>query len=236
MARRSRHQRERSKRLWRFLFKTVVFLIIIGAAAAFAYEVARQLSAQEIADLRREITDLSTTAEERQDRTQSLEGQLAEAREAAETYRLRYEEVAPEAIRDIITAAKRRIDEGLPPERIEFAVEQVQMPRNCSGAETRRFIARTANYGGANTWVRFNDLVTVTGRGIAGAGGTAEWFDPSQPVTVTFSPQGGEDQTIEGTLPLKHSMVVKGKEYRFTIAPGSRSFMEVTADWCDWAG
>lgn len=236
MARRSRHQRERSKRLWKFLFKMVFFLAIIAAAAAFAYEVARQLSAQEIADLRREITELSTTADQRQETVQDLESQLTEARDAAESYRQRYEDVAPEAIRGLIAGIKQRIEDGLPPERLDFAIRHVQMPRNCTRAETRRFIAKTENYDGANTWVRFNDLVTVTGRGTAGSGGTAEWFDPSQPVTVTFSPQGGAAQTIEGMLPLKQSMVIKSKEYRFSIDAGSRSFIEVTADWCDWAG
>lgn len=234
MARRSRHQRERSKRLWGFLFKTFVFLIIVGAVAAFAYQVARQLSAEEIADLRGEITTLSTTAEDRQATIETLESDLAEARTSAQTYRQRYEDVAPEEVQEILAAVRERLDEGLSPERIVFAVSQVQPPKNCTPAETRRFIAKTENYDGANTWVRFNDLVTVTGRGSAGAGGTAEWFDPAQPVTITFSPIGGDEQTIQGTLPLKHSMVVKGQEYRFVIAPGSRSFIEVTADRCDF--
>lgn len=236
MARRSRHQRERSKRLWGFLFKTAVFVAIVATVAAFAYEVGRQLSTGEINELRAEVTEITATAEERQEITESLRSELAETREAAETYRQRYEEVAPEEIRGIIAAAKERIEGGLPAQRIEFAIEQVQLPRNCSPAETRRFIAKTENYDGPNTWVRFNEIVTVTGRGTAGAGGSAEWYDPAQPVTLTFTPIGGEARTISGELPLQHSMVVKGKEYRFTAAPGSRSFIEITADWCDWAG
>lgn len=236
MAPRSRHQRERSKRLRAALFKTLVFLGLIGAVAAFAYQVARQVSAREIADLRADIAALTENADDRRDTVTALEAQLAEARGAAETYRDRYEAVAPEEVRDIVEAVKARLDEGLPPDRIAFAVRQVQPPRNCTAAETRRFIAATENYDGANTSIRFNDLITVTGRGTAGSGGTAEWFDPAKPVTVTFSTLDGREQTIDGVLPLRHSMLVKGKEYRFVVNPGSRSFIEVTADRCDFLG
>jgi hypothetical protein len=234
MAHRSRRQRERSRRLWAFLAKAGLLLAIVAAASAFAYDVGQHLAVQEIATLRGDIATLSTTSEEQQDTIGQLRGDLVEAQEEARTYRQRYEDVAPEAIGEVIAAVRDRLDDGLAPERIAFAVRQAQPPHDCSPTQTRRFIARTENYDGANTWVRFNDLVTVTGSGQAGAGGTAEWYDPAQPVTLTFTPLGGTPQTVDGPLPLDHAMVVKGREYRFTATPGPRSFIEVTADWCAW--
>lgn len=52
---------------------------------------------------------------------------------------------------------------------------------------------------------------------------------------MTFTPLGEDTQTVQGELPLQHSMVFKGKEYRFTVVPGSRGFIEVTADWCEYS-
>lgn len=232
---RSRRQRERSKRFWTGLFKFAVFLGIIGATAYYSYEAGTQLAAQEIADLKAEITDLSETTQSEQARAARLETELTEARQTAEDFRLRYEEVAPQEVQEVLAEVREKMSAGLSPDRLAFVVSQAHPPRNCTEAETRRFIAKTENYDGANTWVRFDDLVTVSGTGQAANQGREQWFDPAEPVTVTFTPLGGETEQISGQLPLQHSMVVKDKEYRFTAAPGARGFIEITADWCDYA-
>lgn len=233
---RSRRHRERSKRFWAGLFKLVVFLGFVGAIGYYAYETGMQLSAREVSSLKAEIADLSAAAQRHQEEAEQLRAALTTAKERAEDYRQRYEAVAPEDVRAIIAQAKAKMEEGLSAERLAFVISQAQEPRDCSPADTRRFIARTENYDGANTWVRFDNIITVTGRGAAARGGTAEWFDPAQPVTVTFSPLGGKAQEVSGRLPLQHAMIFKGREYRFTVAPGQRGFMEVTADWCEYTG
>lgn len=232
---RSRHQRERRARFWKGLFKFVVFLGLIGATAYYAYEAGTQLSAQEIADLKSEIARLSESEQAQLTRSQELETLLTEARQTAEDYRLRYEEVAPEEVQEVLAEVRAKMSEGLSSERLAFVVSQAHPPRECSDTETRRFIAKTENYNGANTWVRFDDTVTVSGTGKAANGGREQWFDPAEPVTMTFTPLGEDTQTVQGELPLQHSMVFKGKEYRFTVVPGSRGFIEVTADWCEYS-
>lgn len=231
---RSRYQRERSHRFWVGLFKFLVFLGIVGATAYYAYGVGRELSQDEIGDLQEALTDASTTAQEARARSEELQTQLDTTTERAEEYRRLYEETAPEEVRGIIAAARERLKAGLSPQRLEFIVSQASPPRNCSQAETRRFIAKTANYDGPNTWVRFNDVMTVTAAGEGANDGREEWYDPSKPVSVTFSALGAGEKTVEGMLPLQYSMIFKGKEYRFTVSPGARSFVEVTADWCDY--
>ncbi|EKV27572.1 hypothetical protein C882_1418 [Caenispirillum salinarum AK4] len=232
---RSRHQRERRARFWKGLFKFVVFLGLIGATAYYAYEAGTRLSAQEIADLKSEITRLSESEQAQLTRSQELESLLTEARQTAEDYRLRYEEVAPAAVQEVLSEVREKMNEGLSADRLAFVVSQAHPPRECSDTETRRFIAKTENYDGANTWVRFDDAITVSGTGAAANEGREQWFDPAEPVTMTFTPLGEDAQTVQGELPLQHSMVFKGKEYRFTAAPGSRGFIEVTADWCDYS-
>lgn len=232
---RSRHQRERRKRFWSGLFKFAVFLGLIGATAYYAYEAGTRLSAQEIADLKGEIERLSLSEQETVARATEMEQALTEAQQTAEDYRQRYETVAPEEVRGVLEQVREKMAEGLSPDRLAFVVSQAHPPRECTEAETRRFIAKTENYDGANTWVRFDDVVTVSGTGRAANGGREQWFDPAEPVTVTFSPLGGDADEVQGSLPIQHSMVVKNKEYRFTATPGSRGFIEVTADWCDYS-
>lgn len=235
MARKSRRQRESSARFWKGLFKLGFTAGMIGTAAWFAYETGRQLSADEIAGLNSRIQTLETTASARQQEVERLQVTQAAAEERAEDYRQRYEDVAPEAVRAIITQARAKMEEGLSADRLAFVISQAEEPRSCAPTETRRFIARTQNYDGANTWVRFNDTLTITALGQAASDGRAEWFDPGAEVVLTFSPLGGKAQEIRGKLPLQHAMVFKGKEYRFTATPGQRGFVEVTGDWCAFA-
>lgn len=232
MARKSRRQREGSMRFWLGLTKLSVILGLVGAVAWFAYETGRQLSGDEIAELNGRIETFEASEAQRQDELARLQVTQAAAEEKAEEFRQRYEDVAPEGVRAIIAQARTKLDEGLSPDRLAFVISQAEEPRRCSPAETRRFIARTENYDGANTWVRFNDVLTVTGAGKAASDGRAEWFNPENDVTLTFSPLGGKAQDISGRLPLQHAMVFKGREYRFTASPGPRGFIEVTADWC----
>lgn len=231
---RSRRQRERSARFWVGLGKFALFLGMIGATGFYAYEVGMQLSANEIEDLRTEMAKLSASERDARAQAAQLRSQLAMARDEADTFRVRYEELAPDEMQAIITRAQAKLSDGLAPGRLIFAIDQAREPRDCSPAENRRFIARTDNYDGANTTVRFNDLVTVGGTGVAAEEGRAQWFDPVQDVTMTFTPLGGNTQEVSGQLPVQHAMVFKGMEYRFTAAPGPQGFIEVTADWCPY--
>jgi hypothetical protein len=234
MARKSRRQRDSSSRFWFGLFKMGFILGMVGAVAWFAYETGRQLSADEIAQLNTRIVTFETTETQRQDELSRLQVTQAAAEEKAEEFRQRYEDVAPEGVRAIIAQARTKLDQGLSPDRLAFVISQAEEPRRCSATETRRFIAKTPKYDGANTWIRFNDVLTVTGTGEGASDGMAEWFEASAPVTLTFSPLGGKAQEITGRLPLQHAMVFKGREYRFTATPGQRGFIEVTGDWCSY--
>jgi len=216
------------------LFKMGFILGMVGTVAWFAYETGRQLSADEIAELNGRITTFETTEAQRQEDLSRLQLSQAAAEEKAEEFRKRYEDVAPEGVRAIIAQARTKLDEGLSPARLAFVISQAEEPRRCSSTETRRFIAKTPKYDGANTWIRFNDVLTVTAVGEGASNGMAEWFAPEAPVTMTFSPLGGKAQEVSGRLPLQHAMVFKGKEYRFTASPGQRGFIEVTADWCSY--
>ena len=230
---RSRHERERSKRLWWGLTKFGLLLGLVGAAAYYAHDYGQRRSSQEISGLRAEVSRLAAVEQDQRERATRLETALADAEKRADEYRQRYEDLAPEPLRAIIDEAKAKLASGLSAKRLAFAVSQAQEPRECAPAETRRFLARTPNYDGPDTWVRFNNLIVVSATGQAAGGGREQWFDPTGDVSLTFTPLGGKPQTVSGRLPIQHAFVFKDKEYRFAAAPGARGFIEVTADWCE---
>lgn len=231
----SRRRRESRKRFWVTLFKVFVVLAFIGSIGFYAYIFGMNLASREINGLKEQIADLTSINAQSSEEIISLKGSLAATDQRAEQYRAQYEQVAPEEMRAIIAQAQARIADGLPPERLSFVIAQAEMPRNCTDADTRRFIARTPNYDGPNTTVRFNEAVTVSGKGQAANNGREQWFDASQPVTVYFEVLGGQTTEVSGPLPLQYALIFKDKEYRFTASAGQRGFIEVTADWCDYA-
>src|SRR3546814_7294423 len=136
----------------------------------------------------------------------------------------------------MMTLVQEKLKAGADEERLAFLVAAADKPRSCDGEpETKRFIVTTElQSGGANDAVSFGDraiTVTAVGAPARNASGDLEaWFDPQQPVTVTFTQLGGKTVSAEGTLPLHRSVVAGDSEYRFTALPGARGFLTVTAD------
>lgn len=234
MSRRSRRQRGNSRQFWGTVLKTGAALGVISALSLYAYAVGQRLSEEKVASLQQEISRLTADHEARLAKNKHLEDELADARRKAEDYRLRMETAAPPVAPEIIEQVRAKLAQGLSAERLGFVISQALPPRNCTSGETRRFMVRTANFDSSNTWVRFNERVTVTALGKAANEGREQWYDPTAEITVTFSPVGGKEQQVNGKLPLRHSMVLKDKEYHFTIIPGARGFVEVTGEWCDF--
>ncbi len=236
-SRQSRRKAEKRKRFWAAAVKLSILLGAMGAVAYNAYQFG-------IALKRDEIVDLQGRLQQAIDDKQTLEGQSAQlteslgaARAEAADYRRRYQAVVPSPeVNDLVEMVRAKLEEGLPAQRLALYIGAAQAPHDCTEAETKRFLVKTPIYDGANTWVRFQDVVTVTATGesaLAGDGRRHAWFDPQQPVTLNFRALGGgETSRVSGTLPLHHSMVVKDREFRFTAAPGKRGFIEVAADTC----
>jgi hypothetical protein len=58
------------------------------------------------------------------------------------------------------------------------------------------------------------------------------WYDPALPVRVDFQTLDGAVVSIQGVVPLTHSMVVDRREYRFSVVAGDQRFVEITAQDC----
>jgi hypothetical protein len=238
MARRRRNSRGGDGwRIWFKLFKLSAFLGVIGATGFYGYEVGQRLSMEEIAGLRQDIERLSATEGARRDEMAKLEAELADTRKRADEFQALYQSVAPsDELKELIGLMRAKLDGGIDAKRMAFVISQAERPKRCGAEASKRFIVKTPRYDGGSTWVRFNDLITVTADGAGGNNGAEQWFDPDKPVTVKFTVIGGKEGQVSGKLPLQHSMVVKNGEYRFTVAPGARGFVEVTGDRCEYRG
>lgn len=231
-------QRRRRSALWRLVLFVTPFLLI-GAAAGYGYQVGASAKQTRLVQLetaleevRQTNLDLGDEVTRARERVQTAEAALAELRE-------RYARDVPtgEAAR-LLAAIEEQLADGTDPERLALLVDAAGKPVDCDGeVETRRFMPRTPVAQGPVSAVRFGgNRITVTGSGTSATSeeGLAEaWFDPAEPVRIRFETLNGGGSSVEGMLPLRHRMVVDGKEYRFGIVAGERAFVEITGQACE---
>lgn len=177
---------------------------------------------------------------------QTLTAQNTTLRSEVQTSKIRFEElqasfqeVLPDGpMRDLMVLVRRRLEGGTAPERLAFVINSARPPQNCADAQTRRFVVSTPDYDGADSFVSLeNGLIRIQGQGASALnadGKTEAWFDQGKPVTIEFIVTGQEPTTKKGTLPIRHSLIAEGREYRFTIDTGARSFARVSFDSCDY--
>lgn len=231
--RRNRRGQQQSWHIWLKLFKFALFAGLIGAVGFYGFQAGQQLVMEQVVEARAEIERLTTSEAAAREQVAKLETELGDTRKRADEYQAKYAQVAPtEEMKELTAQLKAKLDTGLEPKRLAFVIANAQRPTRCGGESTKRFMVKTAKFDGASTWVRFADLITVSAEGTGTNGEQA--FDPDKPVTVHFTAIGGKDSQVTGKLPLQHSMVLKGGEYRFTIAPGAKGFVEVTGDRCEY--
>lgn len=219
--------------------KVMTILILVGLLCGFSYwwggEMVRSSEVaykQQAVKLEEERTQLETTITTLKSQVQSSSVRYQQMEEKYNT------EVPQGEFRKLTDLVKKQLNGGIKPSRLQFIIESARPPKNCTEPQSKRFVVKTPVYSGPHGTVSFgNGAITITGDGTSAVGGdgTGEaWYDPGKPVKITFTEIGGKDTAKEGLLPIQHSMVMGGKEYRFTVAAGERSFISVTSDNCDY--
>lgn len=233
----NRRRRKRQRRL--ALIKWLLILSGLGAAGAFAYETGSQLAKIEVRRLEEKVESLNAQVAKAEREKADLRSELSETEDALAESRQRYEAEVPSGKpAELLDLVKQRLNNGISPDRLEFVIAKASKETKCdAGPVTRRFIVQTPLSRGAADSVSFaNNSITVTGRGPSARdsqGRPEAWFDPNQPIAVTFVKLGGESTTVEGTLPLHHSVVINGNEHRFSIVDNdNRAFVNVTWERC----
>lgn len=192
------------------------------------------------------MRQMSQQSKEMQRSVENAEAQSTRARAEYQTLAIKYQQLENQYKRDIPQGdlallnalVKEQLDKGLTVERMIQVIRAAQPPRNCTQPQNKRFILSTPAYKGPKSAITFADgAITVTGSGEPSINTSQEkeaWFDPGKPVNITFNVIGGKKETKTGLLPMHHTIITRGKEYRFTISEGPRSFITISGDSCDY--
>jgi cell division protein FtsB len=214
---------------------TVSMLIVIILSASVGFWMGKQFGVEKLGSLEKQVGQLV-------DERNTLQQNVTELRAEAQTANTRYEQIKAEynaqipegPMQDLTRLVREQITQGMDPERLAFFIKSARPPTGCTDPETKRFVVSTPNYSGPDSSVSVADgAILITGKGISATkDGKAEaWYDPAQNVDIFFS-ANGKKETKKSNLPIRHSVIAGGREYRFTIEEGAKSFAKVVFDSC----
>jgi hypothetical protein len=214
----------------------ISMLIVIALSACVGFWMGKQYGVEQNISLEDQVESLT---KERN----TLQGNVTELRAEAQTANTRYEQIKAEynailpegPMQDLTRLVRQQIDQGMAPERLAFVIKSARPPTGCTDPETKRFVVSTPSYTGPDSSASVADggiVIKAKGASASNKDGKPEaWFDSAKDVEVSFiSPEGTEVK--KGIFPIRHSVVHAGREYRFTIEEGAKSFAKVVFDSC----
>lgn len=172
--------------------------------------------------LREQVTELSATAQTSNKRYEQLQEEV--------------ESVIPAGpMQDLVTLVRKQLEQGTDPERLSFVIRSARPPTGCVDPADKRFVISTPAYKGPTSFAEIADgaiKISGTGKSARNTKGQPEaWYDPAKRVEITFE-HNDKKEKKRGTLPIRYSIVVADREYRFTIESGAKSFAKVIYDSC----
>jgi len=213
------------------LFAFVIVSIIIG------FWLGKQFGAEQLITLKDSVQRLQVERD-------SLQEQITDLTAIAQTANMRYEQlqeevqsVLPEGpVQDLVTLVREQLAKGTDPERLSYIIRSARPPTGCVDPETKRFVVATPANTGPKSIVEIAEKIKITGEGASSInkdGDPEAWFDQTKKVKITFD-DNNVKEVEEDILPIRHSMIVEDREYRFTIEAGARSFAKVVFDSCNY--
>lgn len=236
--REGRRRQRRKQRLT--LIKFAAALTALVMLGFFAYETGTAFANREVRSLSEELSELKDQRNIIDAENQNLNSQLRETQAKVAEWTQRYQQDVPTGeARELFRELNARLEAGVPPSRLAFVIREAKAVDQCENdPDAKRFILRTKGARGRNNWVGYaNTGIVVTGVGepaIGANGASQAWFDPAQPVTMSFTRVGGETTEVKGLLPLSHGVVLGNTEYRFNVVTGPRGFVVVSGDKCKY--
>ena len=233
---RTRYQKRQSKRTNAIMLSLIVGVALIG----FGFWLGRQHVVFQIESLRRDAESAQGDAKRMQDELVKVRAESQTANSRLEQLQNQFDAELPAEgpTRELVQMVRKQLEDGMSAERLAFVIRSARPPRNCTDPSTKRFMVKTPAYSGPDSAASIGEgAVNVTAIGASSrnkAGQLEAWFDPTQPVTITFKSSDGNTEAKSGTLPIQQSMIAAGREYRFTLSEGEKSFIKVTFDSCDY--
>lgn len=225
--------RERSKHR---MTNAISMILVIALSSCVGFWMGKQYGVEKVISQKDLVEELTRERN-------LLQNSLTELRAEAQTANTRYEQIKAEynalmpegPMQDLTRLVREQLTQGMAPDRLAFVIKSARPPTDCTDPETKRFVVSTPTYTGpASNVVIADSGIVISGKGSSAFNkdGKAEaWFDPAQNVEITFSSPAGQE-VKKGIFPIRHSVVVGSREYRFTIEEGAKSFAKVVFDSC----
>ncbi len=235
------HARRR-RRARRSFVRWLLGLGAIVAVGMIAYELGSSLTERELEELGQRLAELSGRVEELEQQNTGLQADLILKDRRLKDSVLRYErDVASGTLVALMERIREKLEAGVDEDRLGFLIDSAGNLRSCDNKPvTKRFMVRTPISRGVNDSVSFaNNRITITalGESALNAEGKVEaWFDPARAIALRLTQIGGKTTIEKGKLPLHASVIVKNKEYKYSVVAGQqRGFVEITGDRCDYS-
>ncbi|HEC01417.1 MAG TPA: hypothetical protein ENI91_06970 [Sphingomonadales bacterium] len=227
LARRKELQKRRSQKLWT-LIKSLFFLAILIGSSYFAFDTGQKIA----------LRNMDYSTEKFAQQESELEAMRLELGNTEAELNKMQTLLPNKEIQDLLTVINQKAADGIKPPRMARLIAGLSKDETCTEpSQSKRIVIHTPVSQQQDGSVSFyRGLITITGKGsptLNEQGNPEAWYDPTKPVTANFTLPGGESQTASGTLPLYHSVIIKDKEYRFTIISGRRAFADITVQSCN---
>jgi cell division protein FtsB len=213
-------------------------LAVILVSMLVGFWFGKQYAAEQVIKQKDQITALTQERD-------LLQDQVTELSATAQTANKRYEQlqdevesiIPPGPMQDLVTLVREQLTQGMDPERLSFVIRSARPPTGCVDPDSKRFVIGTpANKGPKSIAAIADGAVEISGTGSSAFNDKNQpeaWYDPAKKVAISFKTEE-KVEVKKGILPLRYSVVVKDREYRFTIEQGARSFAKVTYDSCNY--
>lgn len=235
---RVRHKRETARRR----FAVLKWLLLVGGLLGLgwiAYAAGSELARHDVRELQERLAVLEDDLAERTEEVAALRRERDEAQAGLQDLQRRYDRDVPaEEIMGLVALLREQLDAGVGEDRLRFLIGTAGEEARCDGnPDQKRFIVQTGLTRGQNDRVAFaGNTIVVSARGeavLTDTGLRQAWFDETKPITVTFRTIEGSESEAKGLLPLHHSVLRSGEEYRFVLTrTAERGFLQVTAERC----
>lgn len=227
----SRYREKRAQKFANSLGVVAGLLIVL----LIGFWLGKQYAAKNNIELTEEVAALT---QERDLLRQSVTEITAEAQTSNMRYLQLQEEVdraLPDGpMKDLVALVREQLGRGMQPDRLRFAIQSARPPTDCKDLEFKNMLVSTPKYKGSDNAVVLNDVIKVSAKGISARsekGKPEAWYDPAKELVVTFE-FADKKQNKKGVLPIQHSVVHEGREYRMTIEESAKSYAKVIYDSC----
>ncbi len=234
------HDRRR-RQLRRTVVRWLFAIAAIVAAGVATYQTGASLTEREVAELTLTLAKMDARVQALERENTELQAGLILSTRRLKDAELAYRRDVPGGeVAALMGRVRDQLAAGVDRERLAFLIDSAGQARKCDNKPvTKRFVVRTPISRGANDSVSFaKNSITITalGESALNAEGKIEaWFDPAQVIALRLTQIGGKTTIEKGKLPLHTSVILKDKEYIYSVVTGQqRGFVEVTGDRCDY--